>query len=96
MLRRCSFALRSVPCPLTMENIWWWWWLHSVPTDTFDRKELVVAPFDATHPIVAKQCGVGDFQLFHTAPIFSSGWALVGELDKYTITQWRCYALPVS
>ena len=65
-----------------MANIWWWWWLHSVPTDTFDRKELVVAPFDATHPIVAKQCGVGDFQLFHTAPIFSSGWALAGELDK--------------
>ena len=56
--------------------------MHSVPTDTFDRKELVVAPFDATHPIVAKQCGVGDFQLFHTAPIFSSGWALAGELDK--------------
>jgi hypothetical protein len=43
-----------------------------------------VAAFDAAHPIALAPCGLADFALWHTAPVFAAnGWALLGELGKY-------------
>jgi hypothetical protein len=41
-----------------------------------------ITSFDSTHPLPLKACGTSDFQLYHTAPILSNGWALLGETGK--------------
>ena len=57
---------------------------YSLDADTLDPATLVVAPFDAAHPIAFAPCGLADFQLVHTAPVWpENGWALLGELGKY-------------
>jgi hypothetical protein len=56
----------------------------SLNTSTLDLTSLVVTfPFDDAHPAVLPACGLLDFGLIHTAPVFGNGWALLGELDKW-------------
>jgi len=40
-------------------------------------------PFDAAHPLRVRPCGLGDFGLYHTAPVLPNGWALLGEASKW-------------
>ena len=56
---------------------------YSVNASTLATDSLVVAPFDAAHPIALAPCGLEDFQLVHTAPVWPNGWALLGDLTKY-------------
>ena len=56
---------------------------YSVNTSTMDLGSLVVQPFDAAHPVALRACGEPDFQVWHTAPVFANGWALLGELAKW-------------
>ena len=56
---------------------------YSVNTSTMDPSSLVVQPFDSSHPIVLPACAEVDFVVWHTAPVFSNGWALLGELAKW-------------
>jgi hypothetical protein len=56
---------------------------YSVNTTTMALSTLAVQAFNATSPVVFHPCGETDFQLWHTAPVFSNGWALLGELAKY-------------
>ena len=56
---------------------------YSLNATTLDAATLAVAPFDAGAPIQLQPCGIADFQLFHTAPVWPNGWALLGDLSKY-------------
>jgi hypothetical protein len=67
-------------------------WLHasdlgvvaySVNTTTMALSTLVVQPFNASSPINLPVNGETDFQLWHTAPVMSNGWAYLGELAKW-------------
>jgi len=57
---------------------------YTLNATTFDMATLSVSPFDGGHPIQLPVCGEVDFQLWHTAPVFANGWALLGELSKFT------------
>jgi hypothetical protein len=58
------------------------------------------AAFDASHPIALPACAAHDFQLHHTAPIFSVGarkLALLGEPVKWVpVAERRVTAVTVS
>ena len=56
---------------------------YAVSTATMGINTLVVQPFDAAHPINLVACGEVDFQVWHTAPVFASGWSILGELSKW-------------
>ena len=57
---------------------------YSLDASTLARGSLAVAPFDDAHPIALAPCGLADFQLVHTAPVWpQNGWALLGDLTKY-------------
>ena len=57
---------------------------YSVNTSTMNASSLVVQGFDAATPIALRACKEADFQVWHTAPVFTSnGWALLGELAKW-------------
>ena len=56
---------------------------YSLNADSLDAATLEVAPFDEAHPIPLRACSFADWQLVHAAPVFSNGWALLGELEKY-------------
>lgn len=67
-------------------------WLHatdlgiiaySVNTTSMSLATLAVQPFNASSPISLPANGETDFQLWHTAPIFSNGWSYLGELSKW-------------
>jgi len=55
---------------------------YSLNATTYNVSGLVVQPFDGGHPIQLAACDQLDFQVWHTAPVFSSGWAYLGELTK--------------
>lgn len=56
----------------------------SLNTTTLAFDSLSVTfPFDNSHPVSLPACGLLDFVLLHTAPVFSNGWALLGELNKW-------------
>lgn len=57
---------------------------YTIGTDTnIDINNLVVVSFDANSPIPLKACQRADFQLWHTAPVFSNDMILFGELNKW-------------
>jgi len=56
---------------------------YAVDPTTLDAATLVVAPFDAAHPVALAPNALADFALVHTAPLLAGGWALLGELAKY-------------
>lgn len=56
---------------------------YATNATTFDMGTLVVQQFDAAHPILLHACNETDFQVWHVAPIFSNGWAYLGELTKF-------------
>lgn len=56
---------------------------YSVNASTMEFTTLKVLPFSATQPIPLAACGFQDFQVVHTAPVFTNGWALLGELSKW-------------
>jgi hypothetical protein len=56
---------------------------YTLNTTTLSTASLVVQPFDETHSITVNACKETDFIIWHTAPVFSNGWALLGELNKY-------------
>ena len=56
---------------------------YAVNAATLDSASLVVQAFDDAHPIPLTRCGLADFQVWHTAPLFANGWALLGDLSKY-------------
>ena len=55
----------------------------SLNATTLDVATLTVAPFSDAAPVTLRACGLADFALVHTAPVWASGWALLGELAKY-------------
>lgn len=58
--------------------------VYALNTTTLALDSLSVAfPFDDAHPATLPACGLLDFGLFHTAPVFGNGWALLGELSKW-------------
>jgi hypothetical protein len=56
---------------------------YSLDATSLAPATLAVAPFDAASPIRLRPCGLADFQLVHTAPVWPNGWALLGDLTKY-------------
>ena len=56
---------------------------YALNTTTLDPTSLVTQLFSATSPILLFACGLIDFQLWHTAPIFQNGWSLLGEVSKW-------------
>ena len=56
---------------------------YTVNTSSMSLGSLVVQAFDAAHPIALAACAEADFQVWHTAPVFANGWALLGELSKW-------------
>lgn len=56
---------------------------YALNTTTLDAATLTLGPFDDAHPIALAPCGLADFALVHTAPVFSNGFALLGELQKW-------------
>jgi hypothetical protein len=56
---------------------------YAVNATTFDASTLVVQPFSAASPIALVPCGEVDFALWHTAPVFDNGLALLGDLTKF-------------
>ena len=56
---------------------------YSLNTTTLDSDGLTLSVFDDAHPFILPPCGLSDFVLIHTAPIFPSGFALLGELQKW-------------
>lgn len=56
---------------------------YALNTSTLDASSLVVQPFDDAHAIPLVTCNLVDFQLWHTAPVHSNGWAMLGDLTKY-------------
>lgn len=50
---------------------------------SFDPASLVVQPFSASAPIAVAACGEVDWALWHTAPVFANGVALLGDLSKF-------------
>ena len=70
---------------------------YSVNATSLDIATLAVAPFDAAHLIALKPCGLADFQLVHTAPVWpENGWALLGELTKYVPVAEARFANPTA
>lgn len=73
---------------------------YSLNTTTFDinaNGSLVVQPlFDDNNPIVIPTVGETNFALWHTAPVFSNGWALLGEMSKYVpVSEYRVQSVAV-
>lgn len=56
---------------------------YTLNTTSLDPVTLVTQLFSESSPIPLKSCGLVDFQLWHTAPIFQNGWSLLGELSKW-------------
>lgn len=56
---------------------------YSIDATTFAPASLVVQPFSQASPVTIKACGETDFQVWHTAPVFANGVAVLGELTKY-------------
>lgn len=56
---------------------------YSYNATTFDPASLVVAPFSASAPIAVPVCYEVDFGVYHTAPVFANGVALLGDLTKF-------------
>ena len=56
---------------------------YALNTTSLDPATLVVAPFSAAAPIALRVSGLADFELWHSAPRFANGWALLGELGKW-------------
>lgn len=70
---------------------------YSVNTSSMALGSLVVQPFDAAHPISLAACAEADFQVWHTAPVFANGWALLGELSKWVpVSPQRVAAVEAS
>lgn len=57
--------------------------IRSLPTSSLSVADMKIGPFSASSPLAVPVCGRADFQLSHIAPQFSSGWTLLGELDKW-------------
>jgi len=57
---------------------------YSLPTQTLNTAQLTLASFSDTKPLVVPSCQFANFQLFHIAPVESNGWAVLGELAKWT------------
>lgn len=54
-------------------------------------------PFDQSHPIKLPKCNRADFGLWHVAPVFSNGWVLMGEMDKFVpISEQRIRSMSVD
>jgi len=56
---------------------------YSVPAVSFDIQKLSIVPFGPTQPLQVPACNRSDFVVFHVAKVYASGWALLGELDKW-------------
>jgi len=75
---------------------------YTLNSTSMDLSTLQVQyPFDDSHPIVLPSCGVTDFSLWHTAPLFAlgspGGVALLGELTKFVpVSEARFYDLQVG
>jgi hypothetical protein len=76
---RAVMDASAVSAPAVLSTV-----AYALNATTFDPATLVVSPFDGGHPIPLAACGEVDFQLWHTAPVFANGWALLGELTKFT------------
>ncbi len=59
---------------------------YTLDTSTLDLATLVVQPFGAGSPINLAPCAETDFAVWHIAPVFANGWALLGELGKWIPT----------
>ena len=59
---------------------------YSINATTFATSTLAVHVFSESQPLVLVPNGLYDFAVWHTAPVFSSGWALLGDLSKYVPT----------
>jgi len=56
---------------------------YSINTLSFDVSTLIMKPFDNSQALNVPACGYSDFQLWHVAPVFTSGYSLLGELSKW-------------
>lgn len=56
---------------------------YSLNTTSLDLSTLTVQSFGSSNGIPLSACKETDFQVWHTAPVFSNGWALLGELNKW-------------
>ena len=75
---RGDIPLRGNPLPPPPGGV-----VYSLNADTLDISTLSVAPFNSAQPIPFKPCGLSDFQVAHTAPLWANGWALLGDLTKW-------------
>jgi hypothetical protein len=59
---------------------------YTLNTTTLALASLTVTPFNVGNTIPLSACGEPDFQVWHTAPVWTVGgaqWALLGELSKW-------------
>ena len=89
---RADAALRAAPplsraswlrAPIASDTSVALAYAYTLNTTSLDPSTLVFAAFDEGHPIALTPCGLADFALWHTAPVLSSGVALLGELMKW-------------
>ncbi len=59
---------------------------YSINATTFVTSTLSVQVFSESQPLVLVPNDLYDFAVWHTAPVFSNGWALLGDLSKYVPT----------
>ncbi len=70
---------------------------YSLNTTSLDISTLTVQPFSASNSFTVPACKETDFQVWHTAPVFSNGWALLGELTKWVpVAEARISSVSVS
>jgi hypothetical protein len=73
-----AFVLPSEPAAAAGSAV-----AYSLDADSLEPASLQVQPFDGANGIPLKACGLADFQVWHTAPVLPSGYALLGELSKW-------------
>ncbi len=59
---------------------------YSVDATTFSNASFQMRAFGEGSPLQLAPCGLADFSVWHTAPIFDSGFALLGDLRKFVPT----------
>ncbi len=62
------------------------WVAYTLNTSDLSLASLAVQPFSPASPINLRACKEVDFQVWHTAPVFANGWAVLGELTKWIPT----------
>lgn len=69
---------------------------YAINATSFDVASLVVRAFDDATPLTVEPCGLEDFAVWHTAPLFGT-WALLGDLSKFVpVAEMRFSNLQVT